>query len=150
MANDTRMKAALLGRHLLELYARVRGARPVPGDPHSERAIRAAFDELGAHLKVEHPLEGGWKATVPQSAKPEEYEFSMDAVHGIKIALIQSFVGSREVPGETYGDRQHLLRIAERFSRKLRKVIEDATAAKAPDEKDAPESLEDEPEEAKA
>lgn len=129
---DKTYKAKLFGRQLTELYFRV--CRAHPFDRHMDRQLGAAYQELGTILKVERPLEGGFRLQQPNGAA-QEYEFSHDAVGGIKAAVTQSLAGSREVPPDSYEDREYLLGTLEQFSKKLRQLVESVVR---PEKEDTP------------
>jgi hypothetical protein len=115
------MRVTWSGVQLWDAYNYV-GAT-VSADRYLDRCLNAAHDELGGLLKVERPLEGGFKAQLPKQRA--EYELSYDAVFGLKEAYTQALMGSRDRTPATFEARRSILgaaaAIGKKFTDALRK-----------------------------
>lgn len=89
-------KATLHGHQVALLYRRVLSTAVNTTEPHVRKCIDKADDELAAILHVEHSMDGSFTMKVPKEIK--EYEFSFEAVFGMKVAFLRAIIGDKPEP----------------------------------------------------
>lgn len=126
------MKVVWSGAQLWDAYNYV--SATVSADRYLDRCLSTAHTELGEILKVERPLEGGFKAQIPP--KRAEYDLSYDAVYGLKEAYAQAIIGSRERQPINFESRRQVLEAAQAVGKKFTDALRKQTNLDA-----APESV---------